>query len=160
MSAASDPFRLLGLEPRFELDLADLERRQRELTLERRAEGASALQRLNDAVRELKDPVTRAERLLELQGCSTQASASADILEWAFVERERIETWRRHRDVDALHRWLRDVAMPQQRELLERLQQSLDVEPEPERAVRVLVQMRYAAKAATAARAALDALEE
>lgn len=160
MSTASDPFRLLGLEPRFELDPSDLERRQRELTVERRADGATALQRLNDAVRELKDPVTRAERLFQLRGWSTQTSADARILEQIFAERERIEVWRRVRDADALQRWLRDVAVPQQRKLLEALKQSLDVEPEPGRALPLLVQLRYASKAASAARAALDALEE
>lgn len=160
MSTTEDPFQLLGLEPRFELEPGDLERRQRELTVARRVEGASVLQRLNDAVRELKDPVTRAERLFQLRGWSTQVNANPVMLEQTFADRERIDAWRRGRDADALRCWLRDVAVPRQRDLSEALKHTLDVEPEPGRALPLLVQLRYAAKAAAAARAALDALEE
>lgn len=76
----SDPFALLGLEPRFDLDLAAAELRHRELSRALhpdRHTGVSAMQRrealskaieVNDAFRVLKDPVRRAEVLLQRSG--------------------------------------------------------------------------------------------
>jgi molecular chaperone HscB len=76
----ADHFQVLGVEPRFGLDVADLERRYKELTkvlhpdrfarADERARRAS-LQRsiqLNEAWRTLKEPVRRAEYLLSLAG--------------------------------------------------------------------------------------------
>ena len=76
----SDPFAILGLEPRFDLDLAAAEIRHRELSrtlhpdrhagkpaAERRQALSLAIE-VNDALRVLKDPVRRAEALLERSG--------------------------------------------------------------------------------------------
>lgn len=76
----SDPFAILGLEPRFDLDLAAVEVRHRELSrtlhpdrhagkpaAERRQALSLAIE-VNDALRVLKDPVRRAEALLERSG--------------------------------------------------------------------------------------------
>lgn len=76
----ADPFELLGLEARFELDLAALEARQRELSralhpdryagrgsAERRQALSRAIE-VNDAVRLMKDPLRRAEALLAKHG--------------------------------------------------------------------------------------------
>lgn len=76
----SDPFSLLGLEPRFDLDLAAAEVRHRELSRalhpdrhagssagERRQALSKAIE-VNDALRVLKDPVRRAEALLHRSG--------------------------------------------------------------------------------------------
>jgi molecular chaperone HscB len=76
----SDPFAILGLEPRFDLDLGAAEIRHRELSrtlhpdrhagkpaAERRQALSLAIE-VNDALRVLKDPVRRAEALLERNG--------------------------------------------------------------------------------------------
>jgi len=75
-----DPFALLGLEPGFELDLAELERayfeRSKQLHPDRfatapAAERVAALTRaraLNDAYQTLRKPVPRAEHLLARAG--------------------------------------------------------------------------------------------
>jgi molecular chaperone HscB len=76
----ADHFQVLGVERRFALDLAALERRYKDLTRilhpdrfaradprARRASLARTVQ-LNDAWRTLKDPVRRAEYLLQLAG--------------------------------------------------------------------------------------------
>jgi molecular chaperone HscB len=75
-----DPFELLGLAARYDLDLAELEARHRELVRALhpdRFRGRSASERrqalgkaieVNEALRALKDPVRRAEALLERRG--------------------------------------------------------------------------------------------
>jgi molecular chaperone HscB len=83
-SSVNDPFQVLGVTPTFDLDVADLERRQRELSktlhpdrhsgslpAERRAALGEAM-RVNEAFRALRDPITRAEALLEVLAGSTQ----------------------------------------------------------------------------------------
>jgi molecular chaperone HscB len=75
-----DPFETLGVEPRFELDLAALEQRHRDLSKALHPDryvGAPAAERrlalgraidVNEAFRVLKDPVRRAEALLARAG--------------------------------------------------------------------------------------------
>jgi molecular chaperone HscB len=77
-----DPFDTLGVEPRFDLDLAALELRHRELSKALhpdRYSGAPAAERrlalsraidVNEAFRVLKDPVRRAEALLQRAGAA------------------------------------------------------------------------------------------
>lgn len=75
-----DPFATLGVAPRFDLDLGELERRHRELSRalhpdrhasspasERRMSLSRAIE-VNTAYRALKDPVKRAESLLVASG--------------------------------------------------------------------------------------------
>jgi len=75
-----DPFATLGVAPRFDLDLTQLERRHRELSralhpdryasapvTERRMSLSRAIE-VNEAYRALKDPVKRAESLLTSSG--------------------------------------------------------------------------------------------
>lgn len=76
----TDPFDTLGVEPRYELDLAAVERRHRDLSRALhpdRYTGAPAAERrlslsraidVNEALRVLKDPVRRAEALLRRRG--------------------------------------------------------------------------------------------
>jgi molecular chaperone HscB len=76
----ADHFRVLGVERAFALDVADLERRYKEMTkvlhpdrfarADERARRASLKRsiQLNEAWRTLKDPVRRAEYLLSLSG--------------------------------------------------------------------------------------------
>ena len=76
----SDPFEALGVEPAFNLDLALLEQRHRDLSRalhpDRHASSGAAERRMalgraievNEAFRKLKDPIRRAEALLALRG--------------------------------------------------------------------------------------------
>jgi len=78
----SDPFEILGMEPRFDLDLRALEQRHRDLSRalhpDRYAGAPSAERRLalsraidvNEALRVLKDPIRRAEALLARAGAA------------------------------------------------------------------------------------------
>jgi molecular chaperone HscB len=76
----NDPFQTLGVAPRFDLDLAALEKRHRDLSralhpdrygdapaAERRLSLSKAIE-VNEAWRTLRDPVRRAEALLRLAG--------------------------------------------------------------------------------------------
>lgn len=84
--APRDHFARLGLTPGFDIDAGDLQRRyvalQRELHPDRfatrpAAERAMALARasdLNQAYETLKTPLSRAEYLLKLKGCTQQHS--------------------------------------------------------------------------------------
>lgn len=73
----SDPFAILGIEPRFDVDIPSLEGRHRDLSralhpdryvgrpsAERRLALSKAIE-VNEALRILKDPVRRAQALLE-----------------------------------------------------------------------------------------------
>lgn len=179
MNPSHDPFELLGLPPRFGLEPDELDRRQRELTLARRADGPGALEALNHAVRVLRDPITRAERLFMLRGWSLRGVADPQLLEQVFAEREQLDAWRRARDVEALRHWIRELATPRQRELSERLGAVLDPVPpgsgesgsseratatssvaeDSIQALRLLERLRYGARALATARSAVDELE-
>lgn len=161
MSSEPNPFHILGLEPKFDIDPAELDRRQRELTLERRSQGPLALETLNQAVRLLKDPVSRAEHLFQLRGLPLRSVPAESLLERVFVERERIESWRRGRDTDAIQVWLRDVALPRQRELVAAMAILLDTSASiaAEQALGLLDELRYGARTIAAAHLAIDATE-
>ena len=82
-----DPFDILGVEPRFDLDLRALEQRHRDLSRALhpdRYAGAPAAERrlslgraieVNDAWRVLRDPLRRAEALLRRAGVDTGEEA-------------------------------------------------------------------------------------
>ncbi len=97
-------FRRFGLEPRWDLDLQDLERRFHSLSRalhpdryarsspqERRA-ALDASARLNDAWRTLKDPFLRAEYLLRELGANGPEPAEVleEVFEWN-LEREELQ---------------------------------------------------------------------
>ncbi|HYP14375.1 MAG TPA: Fe-S protein assembly co-chaperone HscB, partial [Bryobacteraceae bacterium] len=89
-------FESLGIEPRFSLDVAALEKsfyeRSRQLHPDRFAnrppeEQQRALDlsaQLNDAYRTLRDPVRRAEYMLEQQGIQRSQSPPPELLEEVF----------------------------------------------------------------------------
>ncbi|GAB4201351.1 MAG: Fe-S protein assembly co-chaperone HscB [Sandaracinaceae bacterium] len=85
------PFDILGVEPRFDLDLAALERRFRELSKlhhpDRGAAGRTPAERreslgkamdLNEAYRTLRDDLTRARAVLAAQGVEVTGEERAD----------------------------------------------------------------------------------
>jgi len=105
-----DYFAFLGVPRRLNLDAADLEQRFRALSRQFHpdyfynaapAERRASLERssyLNDAYRTLKNPVTRAEYLLKLEGLTTTASATPPgLLEEVFALNEELDAIRERR---------------------------------------------------------------
>ncbi len=98
----TDPFSALGVAPRYDLDLGALERQHRELSRALHPDryvGRSASERrealgraiaVNDAWRVLRDPVGRAEALLEKLGMAAQRApeAAPEFLAEMLEERE------------------------------------------------------------------------
>ncbi|MFO0679242.1 MAG: Fe-S protein assembly co-chaperone HscB [Polyangiaceae bacterium] len=78
-----DPFRLLGIEPRFDVNLGEIEKTHRELSrtlhpdryvgagASERREALSRAADVNEAWRVVRDPVRRAEALFALAGIRT-----------------------------------------------------------------------------------------
>jgi molecular chaperone HscB len=111
-----DYYDFLGLPRKLTLDSADLERRFRDLSRQfhpdyfynaTAAERRASLERssyLNDAYRTLKNPVTRVEYLLKLEGLNTSASATPPgLLEEVFALNEELDEIRSLRASGAAH---------------------------------------------------------
>ena len=111
----SDPFELLGIPVRYDLDLGELAARQRDLgralhpdryagrgASERRQALGRAIE-VNEAARLLKDPVKRAELLLARFGVAVgegaERAVDADFLMEIMELREQLGEMRRARDV-------------------------------------------------------------
>lgn len=173
MKLPRDLFAVLGITPRFALELSELERRQRDLYAERQSEGPRVIEGINEAVRRLKDPVTRAEQLFQLRNWPTKGPPDPVLLERVFTDREFIDQARKRHDSAGIQAWL-DAALPRQRALIEQLTRLLDgpaatqypshQDPNPEgsseRARLLLEELRYFSRAITAARNAIEHLEE
>lgn len=110
-----DPFHILGVEKRFDLDLAALEKTHRELSralhpdrfagsgsTERRDALARAAD-VNEAWRALRDPVKRAEALFVALGVpvgdASEPKPSADFLMEMLDEREALQNAREQKDL-------------------------------------------------------------
>jgi hypothetical protein len=173
MSLPRDIFGFLGLAPRFGLEDSELERRQRELTVARQAEGPRALEQLNEAVRALKDPATRAEHLFELHGWPSKGAPDPILLERIFTDREFIDLARKKGDKAGLDAWMA-AALPRQKHVSDHLTRLLDGPSsstypsdapddgggDARRALLLLEELRFLSRAVAAARAAIDALED
>jgi molecular chaperone HscB len=116
----SDPFSTLGVEPVFDLDIAALERRHRELSRqlhpdryvgkpagERRQALGRAIE-MNDAWRVLKDPIRRAEALLALRGTpvgeTNEPKPDQELLMEMMEQRESLSEARQSRDAARLEK--------------------------------------------------------
>ena len=116
----SDPFAVLGIEPRFDLDSATLDARHRALSAtlhpdkfasatasERRLALGKAIE-VNEAYRALRCPVKRAESLLARGGVrvgdGVEPKPPASLLMDIMEVREELTTARRAKDVPALER--------------------------------------------------------
>jgi molecular chaperone HscB len=116
----SDPFELLEIEPRFDLDLALLERRHRDLSRvlhpdryagrpagERQRALGRAIE-VNEAFRTLRDPVRRGQALLARHGRHTdeadRARADAALLMEVMERREALAEARRSENREAVDR--------------------------------------------------------
>jgi molecular chaperone HscB len=113
-----DPFATLGIDARFDVDLAALEKRHREISRalhpDRFAQSGSTERRIalgksadvNEAWRIVRDPVKRAEALLVRAGIEVgedrEPKASAALLVEVMDLREALAEARERRDVRAL----------------------------------------------------------
>jgi molecular chaperone HscB len=137
----NDPFATLGLEPRFHLDRPALEQRHRELSKALhpdRYSGAPAAERrmslsraidVNEAFRVLKDPVRRAEALLQRAGApvgetSEPKAAPALLMEMMEVREELAEAGRA-RDLPRVAR-LGEAMRAREAQILQRLGEAFD----------------------------------
>jgi molecular chaperone HscB len=150
-------FELFGLSPHFELDIAQLTSRYRELAREahpdRFARGSDSERRLavqmttllNEAFRVLKQPISRARYLLELQGATHGPDAVAAVDPAFLLEqmtlRERLDEARGHvGDLAALRE---DVARAiREREAMLR-QQLTPGASQPAPALRTVQEMQF-----------------
>lgn len=115
MTAMNDPFEMLGVERRFDLDLATLEKTHRELSRalhpDRYAQAGASERRavlekaasVNEAWRIVRDPVRRAEALFELVGIpigdDNEPKASPTFLMEVLEEREALADARAAKDL-------------------------------------------------------------
>lgn len=116
----NDPFATLGLEPTFDLDLTEVERRYRDLSrvlhpdrnvgkpaTERRMALGKAVE-IGEAWRVLRDPIRRAEALFRRAGIELQEGsepkASPDLLMEMMEQREALAEARGARDRAAVQR--------------------------------------------------------
>ena len=128
---ALDPFEALGIEPAFGLDLALLEQRHRDLSRtlhpDRHAASGGAERRMalgraievNEAFRNLKDPVRRAEALLARRGVQSgegkEPPASPALLMEVMERREALAEIRISKDEVALARLIAEVEREERR---------------------------------------------
>ncbi len=119
----TDPFRVLGIDHTFALDPSALAARHKELSLEAHPDRSrsdkvarrSALSRaidVNEAFRRLRDPVLRAEALLEVRGAKglVDEKPRAEFLMTILELRETLREAGEKRDVPAIEGMLADVA--------------------------------------------------
>ncbi len=112
----ADAFDVFAIEPRFDIDLPDLERRHRRWLAELHPGRGSApaieslkadesfvkLGEIHQAYRQLRDPLTRAELLLERSGHRTTAQQTPELLARIFAQREAMEQALMHGDANEL----------------------------------------------------------
>ena len=112
----TDPFELLGIEKRFDLDLAKTEKQHRELSRalhpDRYAQAGSSERRaalekaasVNEAWRIVRDPIRRAEALFELRGVAVgdgnEPKPTPDFLMEVLDEREALSEARAKKDLE------------------------------------------------------------
>lgn len=115
-----DPFATLGIARRFDVDLAEAERKHRELSRALHPDrfvGASPSERrealtraveVNEAWRIVRDPIRRAEALLQLEGVAVaedkQPQADPAFLMEMLERREALAEARQARDLEAVRR--------------------------------------------------------
>lgn len=125
MSSLSDPFATLGIARTFDVDLAAAEKTHRELSRTLHPDryvGASASERrvalakaveVNEAWRIVRDPIRRAEALLELSGVAVgenrEPAADQEFLANMLEQRDALAEARSARDLAAVRRLARDV---------------------------------------------------
>jgi len=121
-----DPFATLGVERKFDVDLAALEKTHRELSRalhpdkfvaappgERRAALEKAVQ-VNESWRTLRDPIRRAEALFSLYGIAVgetnEPKASPEFLMEVMERREELAEARARKDLAAVKKMAEEMA--------------------------------------------------
>lgn len=176
-TARNDPFDLLGIEARFDLDLGKVERTHRELSRAlhpdrfanappgERREALSRAVAVNEAWRVLRDPVRRAEALLALRaregGETENSAADAEFLMDMMELREELATAKSKRDLRKV-RVIAEATRARARATEARLAESFAA-PTDERALantrRLLGELRYHVRMLDEADAAEDELD-
>jgi molecular chaperone HscB len=170
----SDPFEALGLEPVFGIDLAVLEQRHRDLSRtlhpDRHAAAGAAERRLalgraievNEAFRNLKDPVRRAEVLLARRGVPSgegkEPAASPALLMEIMERREALSEIRLSKDEAALARLIADAKQDEQRVLAGLARQFEDSAADSVEIVKKVGELRYYRRFLEEAQAIVDDL--
>ena len=177
----TDPFELLGIPARYDLDLDELATRQRDLSRalhpdryagrgasERRQALGKAIE-VNEAARLLKDPVKRAELLLERHGIAVgegvERQMPGDFLMEIMELREQLGDLRRARDMQGVEALCERVRARQQ-QVTERLQggfrellaggSGAKSHPPGEQLLPLVAELRYYARFFAEAHAILD----
>jgi molecular chaperone HscB len=155
LNLQADDFTLLGVPPRFAIDLAALDARwkqlQRQVHPDRFATQGAAAQRvamqwsvrINEAYQRLKDPLKRAAYWCELQGVAVNAENNTAMpaaflmqqMEW----REALDDADTEEALDALLHKTRQES----RHLQSRLAESVDVQADPAAAVELVRSLMF-----------------
>jgi molecular chaperone HscB len=171
---SSSPFELLGVPALFALDEAELEKRHRELSKalhpdryvgrpsSERREALSRAISVNEAFRQLRDPISRAEALLSQLGRDvsegSQPKPSPALLLQVMEEREALSVARRAGDRARVER-IANAAGGRAEEAAERMADAFSEDPIPvEHVLELLGELRYLRRLREEAGAALDEL--
>ena len=171
MNIDDDDFTLFGLPEGFALDAARLDSRRRELQAQMHpdrfaAQGAAAQRiamqwsmRVNQAYQRLKDPLQRAAYLCQRRGVAIDAERNTamprDFLLQQMAWREALD----EAQDDAAVRALDAQVAAQERALMERLRQLLDVQPDAAAAAAQVRALMFIARFRQNVAQRLEALE-
>jgi len=170
----TSPFELLGVPALFALDETELEKRHRDLSKalhpdrytgrpsSERREALSRAISVNEAFRQLRDPISRAEALLSQLGRevseTNQPKPATALLMQIMEQREALSVARRAGD----RRRIEDIAAQasgRAEDATERMADAFSEEPVPvERVLELLGELRYLRRLKEEAGAALDEL--
>jgi molecular chaperone HscB len=170
----SSPFELLGVPALFALDEQELEKRHRDLSRalhpdrytgrpsSERREALSRAISVNEAFRRLRDPLSRAEALLQQLGNevseTNQPKPEPALLMQVMEEREALATARRAGDRERIER-IAATAKDRAEDAAERMADAFSEEPIPvDRVLKLLGELRYLRRLKEEAGAALDEL--
>lgn len=169
-----DPFEVLGIEPRYGLDLKQVEKRHRELSRalhpdrfvgrassERRMALSRAIE-VNEAWRTVRDPVRRAEALLERAGAvvseAARQPADPELLMAVMQQREELAEARAEGDGARIEQ-IKGAAQTREGELMRALGEQLDAtSPQREQAMQTLAELRFVRRLIEEASSAEDEL--
>lgn len=170
----TSPFELLGVPVLFALDEQELEKRHRDLSRalhpdryagrpsSERREALSRAISVNEAFRMLRDPITRAEALLEQLGRAVSESGQPKpepaLLMQVMEQREALSLARRSGDKPKIE-GIAAAASERSDHAAERMADAFSEEPVPvERVLKLLGELRYLRRLKEEAGAALDEL--
>ena len=170
----SSPFELLGVPVLFALDEQELEKRHRDLSralhpdryagrsASERREALSRAISVNEAFRKLRDPLSRAEALLQQLGRevseANQPKPEPALLMQVMEEREALASARRKGDRTRIE-GIAAAASGRAEDATERMADAFSEEPIPvEQVLKLLGELRYLHRLKEEAGAALDEL--